>query len=62
MQLDDVLLGAGVAPCRSELHSPYLHGNPNPLRGQPPQDPLAEIVLDEELVGERLHVAQEREI
>jgi hypothetical protein len=39
-----------------------LHGDPDSLSAEPSKDALAELVLNEELIGERLHVTGQGEI
>src|SRR5438132_3231734 len=54
--------GWSVTSRRPELDSPYLNGDPYPLGAEASEDPLAQLVLHQELVGERLHVAEQREV
>src|SRR3989442_14401262 len=55
-------LAPALTSCLPQLDSPYLHRNRDPLGAQASEDALTELVLDEELVVERLHVTEQREI
>src|SRR6267142_3523027 len=55
-------LAPPVTSGRPKLHAANLDGNPDPFGGESTQDTLSKLVLNQELVGERLHVADECEI
>src|SRR5262245_27655290 len=55
-------LGPATTSNGAQLKAADLNRDPDPLRCEPAQDPPPELVLDQELVGERRHVADEREI
>ena len=62
VQANSAHLAPALTSCLPQLDSPYLHRNRDPLGAQTSEDALTELVLDEELVFERLHVTEQREI
>src|SRR5437870_5172371 len=49
-------------PRRPELGSPHLNRDPYPLGAKASEDPLAQLVLHQELIVERLHVTDQGEV
>src|SRR5713101_6956439 len=53
---------SSLALASSSPNLECLYRDLDPLGSEAPEDALAQLVLDEELVGERLHLADEREV